>query len=265
MGLNNYLKKLASECLIKIASPEQIKIKTSVNFISDKLIEEFGNQIKKIEVFGSYTRGTMLPRHLDQYSDVDIMIVFDTKKHTELKPESYREQLKRFANTYYKGSLVKKDFPSIVIEMGHIKIDLISAVDTKSWLWGTERIYIPSSGNEWLKSSPNEFNEELTQVNKKYNSVVKPIIRLLKLWNAGAKKPFESYDLETQISKMNFKGDNVETGLIYAVDKLSGKKLNVANSKKLETLNNRAEKLQLHLKNEDDIKAKRLLYQIFKT
>lgn len=264
MGLNNYLKGLSSNLYIKPKSPERYKVDRSLSFIIKKLKEDFGDQLLSVDIFGSYKRGTMLPRQFDEFSDVDIMVLFNTGDYNELQPESYRNQLRRFADRYYKGSLVKKDFPSIVIEMGHIKIDLVPATIDNHWFSGKERIHIPDSGGNWLQTNPNDFNADVIYANKKFNSIVKPIIRLLKRWNASTRKPFSSYNLEYQISNMNFRGDNIEAGLIYAIDQLSESQLNISGAKKLDTLKHNAYRLESFVDIADEINAKRLIKNMLK-
>src|SRR5436190_340272 len=113
-GLNNLLKKIASELFIKYDSNERWKIDRSVDNILNKLEEYFDDQIEDAIVFGSFSRDTILPRKYDTNSDIDILVQFNTETYDKLKPESYRNHLKKFADALYPNSLVGKDHPSVV-------------------------------------------------------------------------------------------------------------------------------------------------------
>jgi predicted nucleotidyltransferase len=218
-GLNNHLKKIASELFIKTKSLERYNIDRSLEILVKKIDDYFGDEVSKITVFGSYTRDTILPRRYDEQSDIDILVEFDTDEYEKLKPESYRSKLKRFAEESYPAALSVKDHPSVVIELNHIKFDLVPAIFSKWFFWSS--IEIPNKKGGWMKTEPEAFNEELTKANKKYNSIVKPIVRLLKYWNACNGYPYYSYELEVAVADMDFSGDNVETGFFYAIKQLS--------------------------------------------
>lgn len=132
IGLNNHLKKLSSDLFIKYDSSERKKINRSLDVITEKLTSHFGDEVDEIIVFGSYSRDTILPRTCDQNSDIDIMILY-SNEYEKLAPESYRNQLRRFAEDNYRNSVVVKDHPSVVIELNHIKFDLVPAIFDKGF------------------------------------------------------------------------------------------------------------------------------------
>jgi len=142
IGLNNHLKRISSDLFIKYSGEERRKIDISVNNIIDKLDEYFDDEIDEPILFGSYTRDTILPRRFDPNSDIDILIQFNTKGYDKLKPESYRNQLKKFAEDNYPHSIVVKDHPSIVLELNHIKFDLVPAIFDEGFFY--DSIEIPN-------------------------------------------------------------------------------------------------------------------------
>ena len=71
MTVNTYLKDLASNLVLNGAEKDHI-IK-SINTINQRLDLYFSDVTEK-KVFGSYVRGTILPRKVDNRSDIDIMI-----------------------------------------------------------------------------------------------------------------------------------------------------------------------------------------------
>jgi len=233
-GLNNHLKRISSELFIKYESVERVKIDRSIANINNRLAEYFDDQIDQSIVFGSYTRDTILPRQFNTNSDIDILIQFNTKEYDRLKPESYRNQLKKFAESNYAYSGIIKDHPSIVIELQHIKFDLVPSIFDIGIIY--DSIEIPDKDGGWMETEPEQFNKDLTRANTNYNSIVKPIIRLLKYWNAAHGYPYYSYELETEIAEMDFSNDNYESGFLYAIKKLSNSNLPIWARNKLDVL-----------------------------
>ncbi len=106
-----------------------------------------------------------------------------------------------------------------------------------------------------MDTYPNEFNTKLTNSNNKYNSIVKPIIRLLKCWNADKNYPFASYELEQLIANMNFSNDNYQTGFLYAINHLSTYNLSEQGKKKVETLKSNKKWIEEYLGRDNQEKA----------
>ena len=221
VSINNLLKRLSEQLFISYDSPEREKIKTSVETIRKRLKSHFGKEILSIELFGSYTRDTILPRKFDENSDIDIMIIFNTE-NGEYLPETYRNKLKRFAEYYYSTSEIYKDFPTVVLELNHIKFDLVPTIK-KDYIFFSS-LYIPNSQNEWIETNPKDLNNKLTEVNKNNNFIVKPLIRLFKFWNVNNGKVYSSFELETniiEIAEMWFFSKNYEDGFFSIIDELS--------------------------------------------
>jgi hypothetical protein len=261
-SINNYLRDLSYKYYLKASSSETKKIELSLNGnygIKQKLRNYFGNSIREIKEFGSYSRDTILPRKYDAQSDVDIMILFD---HQKLKytPETYRNQIQRFAESNYPKSEVYKSFPTVVLELEHIKFDLIPAIEE---IFIFKSIKIPDNNNNWMTTDPDGFNAELTQANTKYNSIVKPIIRLLKGWNAKNGYPFESFLFEKKIASLNFWSDDYQKGFFYAIDNMSTSDLNTVNGKqKIESIKNNLSWVKDYLNKENPDQAKLWLHKI---
>ena len=258
-GLNNYLRNIASELFIKKGSDERIQIDNSVDTLIKKLLAYFKDEVEEVVLFGSYTRDTILPRKYDPHSDIDILVKF-SNEYDRLNPESYRNQLKKFAQLNYPYTAVIKDHPSIVIELDHIKFDMVPAIFHEGIFY--DSIEIPDSGGKWMETEPEKFNEELTACNTKYNSIVKPIVRLIKYWNASHGYPFYSYELEEQITDMNFSDDNIESGFLYAIDKLSSYELPEYQAKKVDVLKRQSDQVNEYLDKHDIENAKKCLHRI---
>ena len=197
MSVLTYLENRASNAVL--SALEKTSISTSIATLSSRLSTYFTNQgdglIEKFQ-FGSSTRGTILPRAMDARSDIDYMIVFEKGG---FNPQTYLDRLKRFAEQRYATSEIYQSSPTVVLELNHIKFDLVPALRQ----WGT--IYrIPSNVLSWQDTNPNDFNSTLETANKSNLYLLKPTIRLAKLWNAANGYIFDSYSFEKWITGLNF-------------------------------------------------------------
>ena len=194
MSVNSYLSKRASDAVL--SSDEKDSITRSISTLQTRLNGYFGTDIDTHFRFGSSTRETILPRKMDSKSDIDYMIVFSTGGYI---PQTYLNQLKRFAETYYSTSEIKQSSPSIILELNHIKFDLVPALDDP---WGAYKI--PNGSQDWRATDPNDFNAALIQKNKDNHYLIKPTIRLFKYWNAQNGYIFDSFALEKWIIGQGF-------------------------------------------------------------
>lgn len=263
VSINTYLRDLSYRYYLKNNSVEITRIDISLENLLKNLDKELGVLIKRRFVFGSYDRDTILPRTYDNNSDIDLMVVFNTTKY-ERTPETYRAWLKNFADKYYKdryGSEVIRSFPTVTLKLGHIKYDLVPAKE-ETILW-TPNLYIPNKVSGWQQTDPNDVKIKLTEANTKYNSIVRPIIRLMKAWNASKVYPFDSYDLELFLTGLNYYGDDIQKGFFYAVGQLSTNWGDPQTKKdKVTSLKYKIEQVKTCLENNDQVKAKQWLHRV---
>lgn len=208
----------------------------------------------------AHIRYTILPRRYDANSDIDLLIQFNTDDYDKLKPESYLNQQKKFAEDNYPYSIVAKDHPSIVLELNHIKFDLVPSIFDKGLIY--DSIEIPRKNGGWMETEPDAYNKKLTEANTNYNSIVKPIIRLLKYWNASHGYPYFSFELETEIAEMDFSNDNYESGFLYAIKEFFGFNLPDWASNKLDVLKTNGKRVREYIEREEIQKAKKSLDKI---
>jgi hypothetical protein len=211
MTVLDYVKQLASDAVL--SETEKVSINTSIDAINTRLNLFFGEELSRQLRFGSSLRGTILPRAMDERSDIDYMVVF---KDATYQPQTYLDKLKRFANFHYGSSQIYQSHPTLVLELNHIKFDLVPAVE--SW---TNNLYIPGNSG-WMETNPIAFNNSLDSKNKNHSYLIKPAIRLMKYWNAKADFPFASYELEKWMVNLGFYGcNNLRDYLFYAIDVLN--------------------------------------------
>jgi len=197
MTINSYLTGLANLAILR--DDEKASVQRSITALQTRLTNHFGNQIGQHFVFGSYSRGTILPRPMDPQSDVDYMVVF---ADTGLQPQSYLDRLRRFAEVQYARSEVAQSHPTAVLELNHIRFELVPAV--RNWFSGLQ---IPAKGSgyrNWQDTDPNGFNQTLSGANQANGNLIKPLVRVMKYWNATASYPFESYALEQHVAGQGY-------------------------------------------------------------
>lgn len=197
MSVNSYLTNLASDLVL--SSDEKSSISISITTLKIRLESYFGGGITNYFQFGSNTRGTILPRKADRNSDIDYMIVFDTSGGKK-KPQTYLSQLKKFAENKYSTSEIHQSHPTIVLSLNHIKFELVPAI----YDWGYN---IPSPASDWMDwmlTDPNATNQDLVDKNKNENFKIKPLVRLIKYWNASQGHPYNSFSLERYIVNQSY-------------------------------------------------------------
>lgn len=261
ISLNYYLTELAKTYFIKYDSVERTKITNSLDNLKKQLKYKFGADIKQIIEFGSFKRDTILPRKIDELSDIDLMIVFD-HGNINVNPSTYRKYLHDFATTNYASSISYKDRPSVVLELSLIKYDLVPAYQQSSWFSTIPTTYIPRNDTEWMETDPNGFSQRLIDKNTANNSIVKPIIRLMKAWNSKANYPIESFAFEKEIVDVWFYNDTVESGFFRVIDNLSTYRNSYTTITKINSLKSNAAKVKEALQNNQEQGAKSWLSHI---
>ena len=248
-SINYKLGQLANEYYISYGTSEQKKIDASVATLKTRLKLHFGSNIVNVVEFGSYKRDTILPRKYDEHSDVDLMIFFNHSS-LQVSPGAYRNYLMKFAEERYSRSDVKKSSPTVVLELDHIKYDLVPAYEEAS-IWSSNKIiYIPESDSSWMTTDPHGFSAELTRLNTANGSNIKKVIRLLKAWNAKVDFPIASYTLEQEIARMNYWGcTTLEDYFFRAIENLNAyRNGNIFNQHpKIVTLKENAKKVKSYL------------------
>ncbi len=213
MSVLSFLTDTASRAVL--SSTEQSSITTSITTLQSRMAQHFANgAVQQHFRFGSSTRGTILPRAMDDRSDIDYMVVFSDNGAT---PQTYLNRLKIFVEKRYGSSEIYQSSPTIVLDLNHIKFDLVPA--TKTWLGALQ---IPNGLGGWTTTDPNDFNSTLEAKNKGHGSQIKPAVRLFKYWNAASRFPFDSFAMEKWVCSLNFWWcSNLKDYLFTIVDSLS--------------------------------------------
>lgn len=196
MTINSYLNGLARSAIM--GDQEKTSIQRSIVNLEERLRSYFDDQPVDSFVFGSYSRGTILPRYMDEDADIDYMVIFSDGG---LRPQSYLDRLRRFAESNYQRSDIEQSNPTIVLSLSHIRFELVPATES----WGNLQIPAKASDyHDWITTDPTDFNDKLVNANKANASQIKPLVRVMKYWNASCGYPFESYELEQRIAKKTY-------------------------------------------------------------
>lgn len=212
MSVIGHLKDTASAAVL--TPYEKASIVKSIETMKSRL-DLYFTDLKEHFQFGSSTRGTILPRSMDGNSDIDYMVVFNDGSFT---PQTYLNWLKAFCEKYYSRSEIYQSSPTIVLELNHIKFELVPAIYT---LHGGYNI--PDGNRGWINTNPNDFNSNLTEKNKAESNLIKPTIRLVKYWNAENGYVYGSFLFEKWIINLDFsqKNKNQRDYLFHVFDMIS--------------------------------------------
>lgn len=207
MSVLSYLSDLSSRLVI--TQDERISIAVSIGFLRNNLSNwEHSRDIVQQFVFGSYDRETILPRWADADSDVDYMIVF--RNSNNMQPQTFLNWLRSFTEKYYSRSICHQSFPTVAVELSHIKFELVPAVNTWGYMIPDRSTYY----SRWQSTDPKGLKQRITTANI-YNGNVRPLIRIMKYWNALNGKPYASFELEQMVANYLFYGQSNLEGCFY--------------------------------------------------
>jgi hypothetical protein len=194
MSVQSHLAQRARDAVP--SKPETDRIERSIGALEERLTSFFPGQIRKTIRFGSSTRSTMLPRAMDEQSDVDLMVVFNESGPA---PQTHLDRLRRFVEKYYSRSEIYQSNPTVVLELEHIKFDLVPAIHSE---WHGLRI--PNGRGGWQDTDPESFGQRLNKRDSECDGLLRPAIRIVKYWNAVNGYVFNSYELEQEILSLYF-------------------------------------------------------------
>jgi len=197
MTVNSHLESIAKAAYVR--DYERDSIKRSIATLQYRANNYFSGDMTNQILFGSYSRGTILPRTMDANSDVDYMFVF---ANDGSKPQTFLARTRRFVERYYSTSEIAQSNPTIVLNLNHIRFELVPAV--RGWFGDFQIPAKASDYNEWLSTDPTGFNAKLVSANQKHANKIKPLIRVMKYWNVKARYPFEPFMLEQDIVSNDF-------------------------------------------------------------
>ena len=141
--------------------------------------------------------------------------------------------LKNFAEYKYSRSEIYKSHPAIVLELNHIKFELVPAI-----IGDVSDFKIPNKQNsylDWMSTNPTDLDGALAN-----NQTLRRLVRIAKIWNAKQGYIYDSYELEKWIVGQCFCGNLADH--FYGFCKLLPINYNLPQYKKIKinTLKNNA-------------------------
>lgn len=200
--VNEYLTTLADS--LKPDKIELASIEKSNNYLNKIISEELGDKINSIKLFGSYERETFISIKYSPRSDIDLMIIF--KETVTLQPQTLLNKVKDIILKYYQGSVVYQDHPTIALELQSIKFELVPT-KIEWFLFGGDTLIIPVKNGDnhtWQKTYPSDLLKRLNKRDNEEKNMLRPLIRLLKYYNAKNEYKISPYLLETKILDLSY-------------------------------------------------------------
>ncbi|MFA5599804.1 MAG: nucleotidyltransferase [Phenylobacterium sp.] len=147
---------------------------------------------------GSFGHGTNVPL----FSDIDYFMVLDEDDWPRNSALALREVGNVLANRF-PFTPVRVSSPVVLVPFGRTtpeRFEITPAYfDEESD--DHEVFWIPDRQGGWMTSAPRAHNRYVNDVNQHLNGRVKPVIRLVKLWNGLATVGLRSIYLELKIAK----------------------------------------------------------------
>jgi predicted nucleotidyltransferase len=205
--INEYLVELNSALLIDPI--EKQKIDDSISFLTKSLWGHFQSRLSDVIIFGSYDKDTIV--NSDPDSDVDVLVIF---KQKEVKPETYLKQLKEFCNINYPRSEIYQDYPTIVIDMNHVKFEIVPSYFVSET---AKKIPAPRSTEfSWINTYPKEAKTAIDNKDRVNKGLIRPVIRILKYWSYLNGAVFRSYPIEKTLIDKSYSGANLRDYYLLA-------------------------------------------------
>lgn len=238
--INTYLTELSKQlCCSKDVTD---KIDNSYNYLEGKIFEHFRDRIERVQIFGSYDRGTYLPQSIDPYSDVDVMIIFKTN---EFQPDTFLKHLREFADKIYPRSEVIPDHPAITVLLNHIRFELIPAY-WEEHTFSADELKIPAPRNKelkWITTDPLQLKKDLNKKNVRENQMLIPLVKFIKYFNALNGKLFNSFLIEEFAISRSYPDNELKDYLFEFINDLNTKDLSETQIKFVQELKMRRKNL----------------------
>jgi len=217
MDVSEYLLKLSKA--ISVRKEEKEKIDNSISYLKGKIWERFQDRLRKVEIFGSYDRGTSLSPTIDTNADVDALVLFKTN---DFQPDTFLKHLNEFANTIYPRSDVSPDHPAITIELNHVKFELVPSYLDEGVF--SDDIMIPAPRRKdlkWIETNPAELKADLLDKDSRENQMIIPLVKIIKYFNFRMGKPYDSFQIEKFAVSRRYPKDGLNNYLYEFIDDLS--------------------------------------------
>jgi hypothetical protein len=206
MVVQEFLEETLKTC--RLPPFEEESIEQCARQIEGHTIQHFRRHIRSVVRFGSSTRGTVLPRPLDETADVDFLILFSG---IDLTPSACLNRTLEFANEHFGNRIIEQSTQSLSLILNGNLVDFVPATMGR---YG--EIRIPDSSGGWMMTDPKGFHARLADTDNAHDSMIRPTILLMKYWNARNGRPVEPFKLEQWICNLKFRKFSNQRDYFYS-------------------------------------------------
>lgn len=140
---------------------------------------------------GSYKRDTMIAPL--KKADVDIMFALDPKYHKEFTARALLDKAKRALKKAYPNTPeISRSGQAVTITFTDFAVDVVVGFNRS----GGGYLIANSITDSYLSTDPTKHVDLWTASNAKHNSMLKPLLKMLKGWNRENGDQFRSFHLE---------------------------------------------------------------------
>lgn len=162
---------------------------------------------------GSFGHGTNIPR----FSDVDYFMVQAEDDWPNNSATALRNVKNTLANRFAFTD-IRVSSPVVLVPFGQTSTERFEITPAFFDEGDDEHeiFWIPDRETGWMPSAPRAHNAYVTEVNQRLNGRVKPVIRLVKLWNGVCAVGLRSIYLELRIATRLRDADGVTNSVEVA-------------------------------------------------
>jgi hypothetical protein len=150
-------------------------------------------------VIGSWAKDTHIrpPRDVDMYYvlPIDVYHRFEAYSHGANKQSAILQEVKRKLMNSYHNSEIRGDGPVVLADFYGWTVEIVPAF----YIPGTDRNFLvcdTRDGGRYIKTMPFHEVDHIEAAEKRVNNNVRPLIRMLKCWQAYCNVEIKSFHLE---------------------------------------------------------------------
>lgn len=213
-------------CAVEPSSSQKSGAGRSHNFLRDRLKQgNFKDRIINSYLSGSYARDTAIA----PLDDVDIIFLIDASQwnsplfSSKPRPKELLQSFARAVKHRYPDSSVRLQRRSVCLQLSHISLDIVPAIEVKN---GGTLIEIPDRNSDiWIRTNPRIHTEYSSRINQSNGKLLKPVVKLLKFWNSQLPSTarMKSFSIETLDTRLfeNERISSIQEGLLLFFDFVS--------------------------------------------
>lgn len=161
----------------------------------DRLVSLLGHNF---EILESFTSGS-IPRYtaLDEYADLDIIVVFHYGKHIKgLKPSQVLQAVKDCLSDYKTSTRRNGQAVTLYYDTWP-NVDIVPVSRSVDNNGNISHYNVPDMNTEtWIVSKPKAHDTEMTTRNQNFGEEFKRLVKMIKWWNKQHSDIMQSYHIE---------------------------------------------------------------------